>query len=468
MEEAHVSPNMENIENESSEIKARKSYRLSFKKQVIEAARKTNISKASISYGVSRSCVRDWLKIRSKIGEVVNCSEGKTRRLEGGGRPVSDKEFDESLVKWIKNQREQKKRVSRRIIQLQAKAMATKENFVASNGWLQSFLKRHSLVMRRATTVCQKPPADYQDKIIDFLLYVEKKRKMTSYNYIYACDETAVYLDSSNSLTVEERGARQVSVRNTGHEKLHVTVMLTGRNDGFKCRPFVILPNKRPIPSIVEKYGKKLELSWRGRTFFNDPITADFLQQVLGSSLFGKRMLVWDSFRCHLSAETKRKLKELRIDTAVIPGGTTKFIQAPDVYWNAPFKAHIRRQYEDYMVHGQKSFTPSGNMRAPPMDIYLGWIINAWDALPSDLIVRSFRGCGLGPGLNGEDDDYIQCFKQDRELPGGLAMLKRKREEIEEDSICNLIAGVGVEDEKEEDNEEVDEADDSDMSLQFE
>uniref|UniRef100_A0A8R1DRE9 Uncharacterized protein n=1 Tax=Caenorhabditis japonica TaxID=281687 RepID=A0A8R1DRE9_CAEJA len=69
-------------------------------------------------------------------------------------------------------------------------------------------------------------------------------------------------------------------------------------------------------------------------------------------------------------------------------------------------------------------------------------------------------------GVDGFETMGIQL--RDRELPGGLAMLKRKREEIEEDSICNLIAGVGVEDEKEKDNEEVDEADDSEMSLQFE
>ena len=32
-------------------------------------------------------------------------------------------------------------------------------------------------------------------------------------------------------------------------------------------------------------------------------------------------------------------LKSSKIDQTTIPGGCTKFIQAPDVVWNNPFKA---------------------------------------------------------------------------------------------------------------------------------
>uniref|UniRef100_A0A915D139 Uncharacterized protein n=1 Tax=Ditylenchus dipsaci TaxID=166011 RepID=A0A915D139_9BILA len=58
--------------------------------------------------------------------------------------------------------------------------------------------------------------------------------------------------------------------------------MLTGRSDGYKPIPYVLLDRKRVDPK---------QLKWCG------------------------------------------------IDTAVVPGGCTKFIQAPEVCWNAPFKA---------------------------------------------------------------------------------------------------------------------------------
>lgn len=59
----------------------------------------------------------------------------------------------------------------------------------------------------------------------------------------------------------------------------------------------------------------------------DDNLTLEYLKTILGQSLFGDRLLVWDSFRCHLSNSTKNMLKQLNIDTAVIPGGCTKFIQ---------------------------------------------------------------------------------------------------------------------------------------------
>lgn len=74
-------------------------------------------------------------------------------------------------------------------------------------------MKRHNLVSRRPTTVCQKEPEEYKDKIVDYLLFVEQCRRNTSYQYTYAADETAVYLDFSSSLTVEEKGVKEVSIQ---------------------------------------------------------------------------------------------------------------------------------------------------------------------------------------------------------------------------------------------------------------
>ena len=102
---------------------------------------------------------------------------------------------------------------------------------------------------------------------------------------------------------------------------------LTARSHGYKCKPFVLLPRVRPDKQIGSKFKGKLELCWAGRTFFNDQLTSDYLQKILGRSLFGKRLFVWDAYRCHISEGTKKKLKQLQIDTAVIPGGCTKFIQ---------------------------------------------------------------------------------------------------------------------------------------------
>ena len=143
--------------------------------------------------------------------------------------------------------------------------------------------------------------------------------------------------------------------------------------------------------------------------------------------MFGKRLLLWDSYRCHISDSTKKQLKKLQIDTTVIPGGCTKYIQAPDVYWKAPFKAKIRQYYEDWMVHGEKTYTNSGNTRAPSVEVYLGWIVEAWKQVPSDLIERSFVECGLTIALDGSEDHKIHCFEPENEIPNGWSSLREAR-----------------------------------------
>ena len=194
---------------------------------------------------------------------------------------------------------------------------------------------------------CQKEPEEYAEKIVGYLLFVEQRRRTSNYIYIYAADETAVYLDYSSSLTVENKGVREVPVKTSGHDKLHVIVMLTARSDGFKCRPYILLKNKRPNKEIVTKFKNTLHLCWAGGFFFNNNLTYEFLQKIVSSSMFGKRLLAWDSYRCHIRDATKKQLKKVLIDIAVIPGGCTKFIQAPDVYWNAPFKVKVRQFYEN-------------------------------------------------------------------------------------------------------------------------
>jgi hypothetical protein len=81
------------------------------------------------------------------------------------------------------------------------------------------------------------------------------------------------------------------------------------------------------MPAVVEKFKNRLQLVWAGRNWMDDALTDQYLKNIFGQGLFGRRLLVWDAFRCHISAATKKVLKQLNIDTAVVPGGCTKFIQ---------------------------------------------------------------------------------------------------------------------------------------------
>ena len=75
-------------------------------------------------------------------------------------------------------------------------------------------------------------------------------------------------------------------------------------------------------------------------------------------------LLVWDSFSAHLTDTVKQQLRENKTATAVIPGGLTSLVQPLDVCLNKPFKDHLREKWMTWMMSGEKTFTPGGQLRA--------------------------------------------------------------------------------------------------------
>uniref|UniRef100_A0A8R1HQP3 HTH CENPB-type domain-containing protein n=1 Tax=Caenorhabditis japonica TaxID=281687 RepID=A0A8R1HQP3_CAEJA len=119
-------------------------YELSLKREVINHAMQTNISLAARTFNVPRSCVQDWLKNKDAILDEKHVNM-KFKRRKGAGRPLKDRDFDERLIGWVREEQEKGVKVSRRMIQQQAREMGEGVAFAASNGWLQKFMLRHNL-----------------------------------------------------------------------------------------------------------------------------------------------------------------------------------------------------------------------------------------------------------------------------------------------------------------------------------
>ena len=80
----------------------------------------------------------------------------------------------------------------------------------------------------------------------------------------------------------------------------------------------------------------------------------------------------------------------------VVPDGCTKYIQAPDVCWNAPFKELVtERYYYEWMAEGSQEYTAEGNLKAPPRRKIIEWILEAWKNGRIDGIKSSFKSCAL-------------------------------------------------------------------------
>ena len=144
----------------------------------------------------------------------------------------------------------------------------------------------------------------------------------------------------------------------------------------------------------------------------------------LGSFTFNRRILAWDSYECHMEDSVIKSLNAKKVDTVIVPGRCTKYIQAPDVLWNKPFTEACTEKYDNWMgTVGIHSETAAGNLRAPPRKTVIHWTLQSWADISTDLNKESFPCCGLNLPVDGSDDDKIICFRDGEPCAKGKDIL---------------------------------------------
>lgn len=95
-------------------------------------------------------------------------------------------------------------------------------SFRASSGWLQRFMTRHGLAIRRKTTELQKDPDKFIDKFVAYILQVRRQRAKFTYtdDDIVAMDETAVWQDMLSTTTVNTIGENTIRMKTTATRKV--------------------------------------------------------------------------------------------------------------------------------------------------------------------------------------------------------------------------------------------------------
>jgi hypothetical protein len=110
-------------------------------------------------------------------------------------------------------------------------------------------------LIHRRTTVSQKLPEEYEEKLIIFQKCVISLRKKHGYllSQIGNADQAPVWFDMTESTTIEHVGARSVQIRITGADKQGCTMMLAITADGQKLPPFVIFRKNSPERQICAR-----------------------------------------------------------------------------------------------------------------------------------------------------------------------------------------------------------------------
>ena len=106
-------------------------------------------------------------------------------------------------------------------------------------------------------------------------------------------------------------------------------------------------------------------------------------------------MLVLDSMRAHITDSVKEAIRKTNSVPAVIPGGTTKYLQPLVISVNRAFKVALRAEWETWMTSREKSFTKTGRLRRASLAQVCQWILTAWGKVKQSTIINGFRKAGL-------------------------------------------------------------------------
>ena len=317
----------------------RQSYTTSEKLKIIKFAEEHGNRAAQREFGIAESNVRLWRKSKENLQKM-----SRLQRADRG-RKAAWPRLEQDLMAWITEKRNNGLAILPAMVRLKALEMSkdakyeiTAGQFKASNHWCQRFMKRNGLSLRQKTTLAQRLPSDYEEKIVQFQRFIIKQRRAHSYplHLMANMDESPIQFDMPSTRTVSKTGEKTVKIRTTGNEKNRLTVVLTCAGDGSKLKPLVIFKRKT-MPKIANKHGVVVAVQEKG--WMDENIMKLWIEKVWRSRIGGlgrrRSLLVLDSFEAHKTEQVKRSFKNENTDLAVIPGGLTSVLQPLDVSLNS-------------------------------------------------------------------------------------------------------------------------------------
>jgi hypothetical protein len=159
------------------------------------------------------------------------------------------------------------------------------------------------LALRCRTTICQKLPKGFEQKLLNYQRYITNLRKTENFlmGKIANGDETAIYLDMPPNYMLEKKDVKEVLWKTTGCVKRSLRVTTAATANGSKLPPLLILKRKTFPKSeafLQDVIGRAQEKVW-----MTEELMLEWLQIVWssrpGAFLNQPSMLVLDAFKAH-------------------------------------------------------------------------------------------------------------------------------------------------------------------------
>uniref|UniRef100_A0A803JQY6 HTH CENPB-type domain-containing protein n=1 Tax=Xenopus tropicalis TaxID=8364 RepID=A0A803JQY6_XENTR len=372
----------------------RKSYSVEYKRRIVEDSWGQNLHTfCKKKKMLNMRLVRKWRAEYGKLIEQVEKGNAKQRKYGSGRQPIFS-ELEDLICEWVVDRRAKALVVNRAQIQEFALAMAphfdiAHEDFKASQHWLDNFLQRSELSLRRSTTLFRLEDAQVIKRALAFKSFIDDI-KLSKYNLsnMIAMDETAVFKRQSSQTTIEQRGASSVYIPSTAYESACVTCILAIRLDGTKIPPLIISKGKKEkIERVLGIFVLETEKAWATQAVIRKWVDL-MLPLVMRGGQRG--LLVSDAASTHRAKDMKSFLHERKIDQVMIPAGMTAYLQTLDIAINKPFKDNLRMEINDY-IENRMERNQRGNFVKPKLQEIVTWVKNSWEKITDRCIEHALR-----------------------------------------------------------------------------
>lgn len=298
-------------------------------------------------------------------------------------------ELEEALLNWFKEKRSLNSEISGSMIKEKAFALASElgiQNFKASNGFLNRFLKRHSIKSRK---YCAESDVSVDDGTVREWLNALKK-KISNYDEknIFSADETALYWKMSPHKSYESKS------KDIDHIKDRVSLLLIGNIDGSERE--ISLIGHSPNPREFQNYQVPM------RYYYND-----------------KALMTYEIFETEMIILNKRMAKQNRkvvvfLDDYIVHHINYQFSNIEFCYFPPDITSNLQ-PFNQGIIHCFKAFYRRSMIRhilalsdlscdLYPENINLAkassMMRSAWDSIPSTIFQNCFRKAGFGSCTN--------------------------------------------------------------------
>ena len=212
-------------------------------------------------------------------------------------------------------------------------------------------------------------------------------------------DEVPIYFDMARGTTYDYKGQKNIHVIRTNGYKRRCTVVLCVLHDGKKLPPMIIFKSDSAIST--GKFNGKAIVRSNLKGWISKSLMTEWIEKIwMKFSQDDKeiKLLILDKCSVHKEPSIVLNMQKNKNDYALIPAGCTGLIQPLDTCINKPLKDRLHQKFEVWFKDfgmSDKNKTTKGFYKCPSYEQLISWILEAWGEIDSNLIIKSFKHCGI-------------------------------------------------------------------------